>query len=273
MWVGRATVFLVGLAVILALVVGVASTALAANGQNFIIGNGLPDTLKNIATLPTKLTMQGTASGPALQVTQQSTNSGAKGIGVTVPAGKAPMTVNSTAGKATNLNADKLDGQDSTGFLAANGKAADSQLLDGKESDEILPFLRAQKDVRPDNTQAQTGSSATANTVPIMAPTDGYFVISGSVELFNYDTSTDQIFVLRATIDGAQTAGEAAVRLRPGDTVTQAFNVTVPVSAGQHSVTTEVLRATGSGSWYFNRNYLNVMFVPQGRGAVTDTSF
>src|SRR5829696_4814010 len=102
MWVGRATVFLVGLAVILALVVGLASTALAANGANFIIGNGLSDTVKNIATLPTKLTMQGTSGGPALQVTQQSTNSGASGVGVTVPSGKAPIKVNSTAGKATN---------------------------------------------------------------------------------------------------------------------------------------------------------------------------
>jgi hypothetical protein len=114
MWVGRATVFLVGLAVILAVVVGLASTALAANGANFIIGNGLTDTAKNIATLPTRLTMQGTNSGPALQLTQQSTNTGAQGLGVTVPSGKAPITVNSAAGKATNLNADKIDSLDST---------------------------------------------------------------------------------------------------------------------------------------------------------------
>jgi hypothetical protein len=114
MWVGRATVFLVGLAVILALVVGLASTALAANGANFIIGNGLADTARNIATKLTKLTMQGTNSGPALQVNQQSTNTGASGVGVTVPSGKAPIKVNSTAGKATNLSADKLDGKDST---------------------------------------------------------------------------------------------------------------------------------------------------------------
>jgi len=116
--VGRATVLVVGFAVILAMVVGLASTALAANGANFIIGNGIADTLKNIATLPTKLTMQGTATGPALQVTQQSTNTGASGVGVTVPSGKAPIKVNSTAGKATNLNADKLDGKDSTAFAS-----------------------------------------------------------------------------------------------------------------------------------------------------------
>ena len=90
MWLGRATVFLIGLAVILALVFGVASRASGANGENLIIGNGLRDTVKNIATLPTKLTMQGTRTGPALQVTQQSTNSRASGVGDTVPAGRNP---------------------------------------------------------------------------------------------------------------------------------------------------------------------------------------
>jgi hypothetical protein len=52
-----------------------------------------------------------------LQVTNTSTGSGAAGIGITVGANKAPLTVNANAGKATNLNADKLDGVDSTGFV------------------------------------------------------------------------------------------------------------------------------------------------------------
>jgi hypothetical protein len=114
MWVGRATVFVVGLAVILAMVVGVASAAFGANLDNFIIGNGINNTTKNIASLTSRLTMGGTASAPGLQVTQQSTGTGASGVGITVPSGKAPIKVNSAAGKATNLNADKLDGQDST---------------------------------------------------------------------------------------------------------------------------------------------------------------
>jgi hypothetical protein len=114
MWVGRATVFLVGLAVILAMVMGVASAAFGANGGNFILGN------PNVATAITKLTMQGTANGSALQVTQQSTGNGASGVGVTVPAGKAPIKVNAAAGKATNLDADKLDGKDAPLWAVIN---------------------------------------------------------------------------------------------------------------------------------------------------------
>ena len=55
-WVGRATVFLVGLAMILALLFGMASTAFGANGGNFILGS-----LNNTATAITKLT--GTVGG------------------------------------------------------------------------------------------------------------------------------------------------------------------------------------------------------------------
>jgi hypothetical protein len=38
------------------------------------------------------------------------------GLQIVVPAGKAPITVPAGAGKATNLNADALDGKDSTSF-------------------------------------------------------------------------------------------------------------------------------------------------------------
>ena len=45
--------------------------------------------------------------------------------------------VSSGAGKAPNLNADKLDGIDSTGFLSKSGKAADADKLDGLSSESF----------------------------------------------------------------------------------------------------------------------------------------
>ena len=115
MWVGRATIFMVGLAVILALVFGVATTALGATGGNFILGKA------NVAGAVSKLTAG--ISGPALQLV----NSGAGtaldlrvGSSTTAPADKtvAPMKVDSQA-RVANLNADRLDGKDSTAFLPA----------------------------------------------------------------------------------------------------------------------------------------------------------
>ena len=61
MWVGRATVFLVGLAVILAQVLGAASMALGANGNPFILGKAA-----NTASKVTGLVKSG--AGPALRL-------------------------------------------------------------------------------------------------------------------------------------------------------------------------------------------------------------
>jgi hypothetical protein len=86
MWVGRATVFLVGLAVIVGVVFGLASTAFGANGKPFILGQ------KNTSSNISKLIKSGV--GPALQL----------GVG-----SGPPLAVNSSK-RVANLNADKVDG-------------------------------------------------------------------------------------------------------------------------------------------------------------------
>ena len=86
MWVGRATVFLVGLAVVLALVLGAASVALGADGDFFKVGR------TNLADSVSKLTKSG--AGPALDLRVDS---------------GPPLAVNRQA-KVANLNADKVDG-------------------------------------------------------------------------------------------------------------------------------------------------------------------
>jgi hypothetical protein len=102
MWVGRATVFLVGLSVILALVFGIATTAMGANGNPFLLGK------KNVATAVSTLVREG--PGPALKVV--------------VGANQPPLTVNASAGKATNLNSDKVDGFEGASFVQGGGKAS-----------------------------------------------------------------------------------------------------------------------------------------------------
>lgn len=56
MLVGRATVFLVGLAVVLALLFGAASAALGANGKPFLLGR------KNAASQASRLVKNGPGS-------------------------------------------------------------------------------------------------------------------------------------------------------------------------------------------------------------------
>lgn len=110
LWVGRAAATVFGLALVLALVFGVASAALAGNLDPLKIGS-----LKNVATKTTALVGK-VATGSALVVNNPS---GGSALGLQVNAGRAPLTVNPEAGTATNLDADKLDGLDSSDLKAS----------------------------------------------------------------------------------------------------------------------------------------------------------
>ena len=110
MWAGKAATFGVGLAVVLALTVGLASTALAGTGVGARFQLGQTNTVNAI----TKLV--GSVVGPSLQIDNNSADANATALDLQVEAGKAPMKVNSDA-KVANLNSDKLDGQDSSAFV------------------------------------------------------------------------------------------------------------------------------------------------------------
>jgi hypothetical protein len=98
-WVGRTASMVFGLALVLALMFGVAATAFGANGDFFKVGRS------NLASAVSTLTKSG--SGPALSLR--------------VDRG-APLAVNSDA-KVPKLNADKLDGLDSA-RIAGTGNSA-----------------------------------------------------------------------------------------------------------------------------------------------------
>ena len=113
-WLARATCTVVGLAIMLALVFGVASMALGANGQPFLLGKS------NVASAITRLT--GNVNGPAVQVTNNNAGVNDTALSLSVQPGEAPMRVNSD-GTVTNLSADKLDGQDSGDLAKPRGYA------------------------------------------------------------------------------------------------------------------------------------------------------
>ena len=85
----------------------------AATGGNFILGKS------NSASSKTSLSAP--ISDKAVQLTNTNTGAGATALGLNVASGHPPLTVNSRT-KVTNLNADKLDGIDSTGFIKGSGR-------------------------------------------------------------------------------------------------------------------------------------------------------
>jgi hypothetical protein len=99
---------------LVALFVALGGVGIAADGQNLILGK--PD---NSATHKTGLSTP--VNDKALQLTNTNTGTSATALGLTVASGHAPFTVSSQT-RVANLNADKLDGIDSGGFLRSKGE-------------------------------------------------------------------------------------------------------------------------------------------------------
>jgi hypothetical protein len=124
MWVGRATVFLIGLAVILALVFGAASMAFAGNGDPWRLGQN------NVATAITVLGGAAGVDGPMVRLTNNNGGTDDTALELGVQSGEPPMKVNSST-KVANLNADQLDGKDSSNFFPAGGALPSGTTLRG----------------------------------------------------------------------------------------------------------------------------------------------
>jgi hypothetical protein len=126
--VGRATALAIGVGVVLAVVLGFATVALAAvPGDPFKLGkvniiNNATTTLTGGA--PDGGAMldlrRGSGKGPVLNIENTNPASNSRGVNIQVANGQAPITVVPGAGKASNLNADQLDGKSEEDFLSAS---------------------------------------------------------------------------------------------------------------------------------------------------------
>jgi hypothetical protein len=111
MWVGRAAVLLVGLAVILAVVLGTATAAFAA-----LSSPGDPFKLGVVNEINRLTTLMGARAGAMLKVDNNGTG---PALQLQSEAGVPPLVVNANAGTATGLkssDSDMLDGKDSSAF-------------------------------------------------------------------------------------------------------------------------------------------------------------
>jgi hypothetical protein len=103
-WAGRTASMVFGLALIVTLLFGVTSMAFARDGGSFLLG------ARNVAQSVSTLVKQG--AGPALSLQVDS---------------GSPLAVNSST-KVANLNADKLDGKNSSGFVRGNATTSHAKV-------------------------------------------------------------------------------------------------------------------------------------------------
>ncbi len=130
-WVGRATVFLVGLAVILAVVLGVATTALAGTGVGDTFNLGKVNTVDKISSLI------GSVSSAMLKIDNNGTG---PALTLQVEPGKQPMTVNSDK-RVARLNADTVDGQHASEFWSGLSYTRRQDVVFAPNETEV-PILR-----------------------------------------------------------------------------------------------------------------------------------
>lgn len=113
LWVGRATIFVVGLTVILAVVLGLASAAFAGTGVGDVFNLGKKNTVGQLSQLV------GRSDSAMLKVENDSAGRDATALNLQVEPGRAPMKVDSST-RVSNLNADQLDGKDASTFMPAS---------------------------------------------------------------------------------------------------------------------------------------------------------
>jgi hypothetical protein len=152
MWVGRATVFSVGLSVILAVMFGVASTAFGANGGNFILGQN------NVATLVTRLTGPDGVNGAMLEVVNNDAGTDDTALSLRVQSGEPPLKVNSQA-EVAKLNAQFASHADTADSATTATNADDAATLDGRDPAEFAAAYERTVVVSPVGTDAENGTA------------------------------------------------------------------------------------------------------------------
>ncbi len=181
------------------------------------------------------------------------------------------LAVNQVVDAATALEADHATTADSA------TAADDADTLDGLDSTELAPVAWAQTRDNDGNIFPATASNVEVNSVAIDAPGAGVLVISGTVYFNNNSGGTTGDVDLQAMIDGAAIpAGtdQATTRLEADasghDAATLSYTVTIPVTAGAHVISQEVDPGSTS-DWFYNGNYLTVVFYPSAQGTLETT--
>ena len=195
-WMARTTATLVGLAIMLALVLGAATTALAGTGV------GAPSNLGKINTVNAVSKMVGSVAGPSLSIDNNSTNATATALDLQVEPGKTPMKVNSGT-KISNINVDQVD---------------------GRSANQLTRVAFAQ------NSPRRTERDTTLET-SITAPTAGFLLINATTNVTQNGSNVIGLISVDGSFDDPSLKD-----LSVDDKEIFTTETLVPVEAGNHTV-------------------------------------
>jgi hypothetical protein len=123
LWLGRGAATMMGLVIILALMLGVTTRALAGTGVGANFDLGQTNTVDALSRLV------GSTNDALLRIDNNNGGASATALDLRVEPGQAPMEVDSST-KVVGLNVDQVDGKSASAFLGTNDKAADATHAD-----------------------------------------------------------------------------------------------------------------------------------------------
>ncbi len=180
LWLSRGASTMLGLTVVLAVVLGFGTTALAAvPGDPFKLGQ--------LNAVDTASSLVGRVNGAMLSIENQSPGSkGAKApaLSLKVAPNNPPLMANPEASTATGLSADELDGKDSTEFLGVGGKAKSASNADfasfAGQAQNAQVASNADKLDGKDSTAFANGTNGVANNANALDGKDSTDFVSST---------------------------------------------------------------------------------------------
>ena len=138
-----------------------------------------------------------------------------------------------------------------------------------------LPIMWAHTDNTFAGTTLTAAGLTEVNSVSINIPASGFITISGMVFINNNGVAAD--YVLNPKVDGNNVLGHgsqgfltaAANGANVAELFSLSYTLTVPISAGAHTVSQTAGPETGTSNYFFNRNNLTVIYLPASQGSVT----
>jgi hypothetical protein len=205
---------------ITALVISLGGAGYSATGGNFILGQA------NSALTQTRLVTP--LNGAAFRVDNTSVAAGAAGMAIVTSVTRPPLTVNSSA-TVVNLNADKLDGLDSTHF--SRKTVIPFNLAPGANSTPIaFPASRPVLVMGVTTTLDAAG----VGHVTLLRTDPPSFIVWNGLESpgaitsdFNDLAGSHIVYIDREQKVDIEVNSAATIRIHNGDTETQAGNVTL----------------------------------------------
>jgi hypothetical protein len=140
-----------------------------------------------------------------------------------------------------------------------------------------LPMVWASTDETLGGQAVSASGRVVTNSLSINVPSDGFLVISGSAFVNNYEPAT-VTYTVNPLLDGSDVTASAYVMATftlltsPPNMGGNSYTITVPVTAGAHTVEQEVGPFSGTADFFYNGYSLTVVFFPGSQGTYTPLS-